>query len=107
MGSFQIIILFVSTLLVLIAIISGSCLLKLSWPKGIAGVVQEAKNGLNRGYKFLGCTKISGSKGTETISWEDGFCQNNENQPAFTDSWENVLWSNEENQSAFTDRDFH
>ena len=107
MGSFQIIIFLVSMLLVLIAIISIGCLLKSSWPKGIAGVGQEGKNNSNRGYKFLGLTKISGTEGNEVFSWKDRLWQNKENQPAFTDSWKNGLDQNDDTHSTFKYRAFH
>jgi hypothetical protein len=107
MGSLLFINPFASMVLVLILIIFVICLLKSSWFKGIAGVVRETKNGPNRGYKFLDCTKFKGCKGTAVISMEDGLWQNGETQPAFTDSWENGLGPNDETQSAFTDRAFH
>ena len=107
MGSLLIVSPFVSMLLVLLTIFFVICLLKSSWFRGIAGVVRDAKNNSNRGFKFLGCTKFPLCRGTAGISWEDGLWQNDETQPPFTDSWRNGLGPNDETQSAYADRAFH
>ena len=79
-----------------------------SCPKcGSPMVVREAKNGDNRGDKFLGCSRFPKCRGTATVSSnDDDWGQEFEVEPAFTDSWGDRSWQDDDIQPAFTYRAF-
>lgn len=70
-------------------------------------VEREAKNGANRGQKFLGCSKFPKCRGTAPMPVEDELVKmENEADSGFTDSWGNRTWRDDE-QPTFADRAYH
>ena len=68
-------------------------------------VEREAKNGANRGQKFLGCSRYPKCRGTAPIPVEnDGVEVGTEDEPVFSDSWGNKTWRDDEIQPAYADR---
>jgi ssDNA-binding Zn-finger/Zn-ribbon topoisomerase 1 len=70
---------------------------------------REAKNGANRGQKFLGCSRYPKCRGTAPMPVEDGMevvvDEVDEFDSGFTDSWGNRTWRDDE-KPALTDRTF-
>ena len=77
-----------------------------SCPKcGSPMVIRESKNGPKSGEKFLGCSRFPKCRGTAAISLnDDGWNQEFEHAPTFTDSWENRSWRFDDTNSTFKDR---
>jgi ssDNA-binding Zn-finger/Zn-ribbon topoisomerase 1 len=68
-------------------------------------VIRESKKGAKSGEKFLGCSRFPKCRGTAAISSnENGWDQEFERAPTFTDSWEDRSWRFDDTNSTFKDR---